>query len=96
MKTFKLNNTEYTIRRCTAIAYCNFIEDEDIFSPDESKRQEALFVSNPAANESDEIIEYVVFGFAEPEDMHDFQNMCDEPNAWSSDWEVLDTVRFLE
>lgn len=79
-KSFTINNTEYTIYTCTAIAGCD----------ETNTRQDALLVENTA--ESGEIFQYVVFGWEMPETAEDFENMCEDSTAWESDCEVLETV----
>lgn len=81
MKTFEMNGTEYTLEPCTAICGADL--------GDESKRQDAILVSS---ENSGERTEFVVFGWEMPETSEDFSDMCDEPGAWESDWEVLNTV----
>ena len=83
-KTFTVEGIEYTVEEITAIATGagEYTEDD---------RQYALLVTNVA--DSGEKIEYVVFGFNMPEDEDDFATMCDDSDAWDSDWETLATVR---
>lgn len=76
-----LDEIEYTIDKCSAIALCD-LED--------GARQDALLVQY--TNDSGEEIKAVVFGFEMPTDADDFSAMIDEPFAWESDWEVLNTV----
>ena len=83
-KTFTVEGTEYTVEDITAIATCAGEHGEDF-------RQNALLVTNMA--DSGEKIEYVVFGWAMPENDNDFSDMCEDSNAWDSDWETLETVR---
>lgn len=81
MKTFTINNTEYTVTPCTAIASC------DLNTGD---RQDALLIENTA--DSGEKFRYVVFGYEMPTTAEDFQDMADDSSAWESDCEVLETV----
>ena len=83
-KTFTVEGTEYTVEDITAIATCAGEYSED-------KRQNALLVTNVA--DSGEKIEYVVFGYDMPDDENDFSDMCEDSNAWDSDWETLETVK---
>ena len=83
-KTFTVEGTEYTVEEITAIATCAGEYSED-------KRQNALLVTNVA--DSGEKIEYVVFGWNMPKNGDDFSDMCEDSNAWDSDWETLETVR---
>lgn len=78
MKKFCVDNVEYEVERVTAIAGCDLEEGE-------SMRQECLLVRDSGE-------ESVVFGFDMPEDDDDIRRMCDEPSAWETDWEVLETV----
>ena len=82
-KTFTYEGREYTIKEVTAIADCD--------DYDEEYRQDALLVTSVA--DSGEKIEYVVFGWVMPENDDDFSDMCEDSNAWDSDWETLETVR---
>ena len=83
-KTFTVEGTEYTVENITAIATCAGEYSED-------KRQNALLVTNVA--DSGEKIEYVVFGYDMPDDENDFSDMCEDSNAWDSDWETIETVK---
>ena len=83
-KTFTVEGTEYTVEEITAIATCAGEYSED-------KRQNALLVTNVA--DSGEKIEYVVFGYDMPDDENDFSDMCEDSNAWDSDYETLETVK---
>ena len=83
-KTFTVEGTEYTVEEITAIATCAGEYSED-------KRQNALLVTNVA--DSGEKIEYVVFGYDMPDDENDFSDMCEDSNAWDSDWETIETVK---
>lgn len=83
-KTFTVKGTEYTVEEITAIATCAGEYSEDF-------RQNALLVTSMA--DSGELIEYVVFGWNMPENDDDFADMCEDSNAWDSDWETLETVR---
>ena len=82
MKTFEINNTEYTMESCTAICGSDL--------GDESKRQDAILVTSENGGEKSE---FVVFGWEMPETSEDFSDMCDDSSAWESDWEVLETVK---
>lgn len=83
-KTFTFDGRKYTIREVTAIADCDDYNEE--------YRQDALLVTTVA--DSGEKFEWVVFGFDKlPEDDRDFENMEDDPYAWDSDYETLETVR---
>ena len=73
MKT-TLNNIEYTITPCTAIALC----DEG----NEAARQNALLIT--AAMESGETTEHIVFGWEMPENAADFADMCEDSSAWEA------------
>lgn len=73
MKTFEINDNEYTITTCTAIAEC----DEG----NEDARQDALLVIN--VGDSGERFEYVVFGWDMPETAEDFADMCEDASAWA-------------
>ena len=77
-KNFTIDNTEYTVTTCTAIALGDISE------------QEALLVENTA--DSGEKFEKVVFGYEMPETAEDFEAMCEDASAWESDSDVLDTV----
>ena len=77
-KTFTIDNTEYTVTTCTAIAL------GDVFE------QGALLVENTA--DSGEMFQKVVFGYEMPETAEDFDEMCGDSGAWESDCEVLGTV----
>ena len=77
-KTFTIDNTEYTVTTCTAIAL------------DDVSEQEALLVENTA--DSGEMFQKVVFGYEMPETAEDFEAMCEDSSAWESDHEVLETV----
>ena len=83
-KIFTVEGTEYTVTEVTAIA-----DEYGVYSED--KRQNALLVTNVA--DSGEKIEYVVFGWNMPDDENDFSDMCEDSNAWDSDWETLETVK---
>jgi hypothetical protein len=75
-------NTEYTVKTITAIAAYN--------GADESKRQNALLVSNEKDGEK---FESVVFGWEMPADLGEFESMSEDSSMWDSDSEVLETVR---
>ena len=83
-KTFIIEGTEYTVEEITAIATCAGEHGEEM-------RQNALLVTNMA--DSGEKIEYVVFGYDMPENDDDFSDMCEDSDAWDSNWETLKTVR---
>ena len=83
-KTFTVEGTEYTVEEITAIATCVGEHGEDF-------RQNALLVTNTA--DSGEKIEYVVFGYDMPENDDDFYDMCEDSDAWDSNWETLETVK---
>ena len=80
-KTFTVNNTDYTVIEVTAVASCDM---------DTGDRQDALLVVN---TQNGEKVEKVVFGYEMPETAEDFLDMCDDYNAWDSDYEVLETVK---
>ena len=82
MKTFEINNTEYTVESCTAICGSDLGDD--------SKRQDAILVTSENGGEKSE---FVVFGWEMPETAEDLSDMCDDSSAWESDHEVLDTVK---
>ena len=82
MKTFAINGAEYTVNPCTAICGADM--------GDESSRQDALFVSSENGGEKSE---FVVFGYEMPETDENFRDMCDDPSAWESDQDVVDTVK---
>lgn len=79
-KIFIINNAEYTIDTCTAIA-CTIGDTE---------RQDALLVTTIA--DSGEKFENVVFGYEMPEDADEFDAICEDSAAWSSDHEDLASV----
>ena len=83
-KTFTVEETEYTVEDITAIATCAGEHGEEM-------RQNALLVTNMA--DSGEKIEYVVFGWAMPENEDDFSDMCEDSDAWDSNWETIETVK---
>lgn len=80
-KTFIINNTEYTVTACTAVAYCD-LETGD--------RQNALLV---VSYQNGAKFEKVVFGHKMPETDEDFSDMYEDSSAWESDWEVLESVK---
>ena len=82
MKTFAINGVEYTVEPCTAICGADM--------GDESKRQNALLVTSELNGEK---FEEVVFGYEMPETDEDFRDMCEDPSAWESDQDVVDTVK---
>lgn len=79
-KTFTLDNAEYTISTCTAIAA----------SIGDTERQNALLVESES--DSGERTIFVVFGYDMPECESDFYEMCDDSSAWDNEQETLDTV----
>ena len=79
--TFKINGSEYTIEPCTTICAAD--------AEDESKRQEALCVTNEC---NGELFKYVVFGYDMPETTEQFADICADPGAWESSQEVLGTA----
>jgi hypothetical protein len=81
--TFILENTEYIVATCTAVALSAGDEESD--------RQDALLVTS--YGDSGEKFEYVVFGYLMPETIEDFSIMCKDSAAWDSDWETLKTVK---
>ena len=83
-KTFTVEGTEYTVEDITAIATCAGEHGEEM-------RQNALLVTNMA--DSEEKIEYVVFGYDMPENDDDFSDMCEDSDAWDSNFETLETVK---
>ena len=83
-KTFTVEGTEYTVEDITAIATCAGEHGEEM-------RQNALLVTNMA--DSGEKIEYVVFGYDMPENDDDFSDMCEDSDAWDSNWETIETVK---
>lgn len=83
-KTFTVEETEYTVEEITAIATCAGEYSED-------DRQNALLVTN--MTDSGENIEYVVFGYDMPENEDDFSDMCEDSDAWGSNYETLKTVK---
>ena len=83
-KTFTVEGTEYTVEDITAIATCAGEHGEEM-------RQNALLVTNMA--DSGEKIEYVVFGYDMPENDDDFSDMCEDSDAWDSNFETLETVK---
>ena len=68
MKKFE----EYTVEECTAIALCD--------GEDESCRQNALLITS--TEESGEVVEKLVFGWAMPESDEDWRDMCEDTGAW--------------
>ena len=83
-KTFTVEGTEYTVEDITAIATCAGEHGEDF-------RQNALLVTNMA--DSGEKIEYVVFGYNMPENDDESSDMCEDSDAWDSNWETIKTVK---
>lgn len=81
-KTFKIGNTEYTIRECTAIC-------KDM---GESERRKAIYVSS--FTDSGEKSEYVIFDYDMPEDENQFGKMCEESSEWDGWYETIETVEF--
>ena len=83
-KTLTIDGRDWTFKEITAIANCNDYNEE--------YRQDALLVTTVA--DCGEKLEWVVFQFDKlPEDDRDFENMEDDPYAWDSDYETLETVR---
>lgn len=76
-----IENTEYTITPCTAIA------SGDLSA---GSIQNALLVENTGG--SGESFRYVVFGYNMPETDEGLAYMCEDSAAWESDYEVLRTV----
>ena len=83
-RTFKIGNTEYTVRECTAIC-------KDL---GESERRKAIYVESIA--ESGEKSEYVIFDYEMPENEHEFRKMCEESSEWDGWYETIETVEFTE
>ena len=83
-KTFTVEGTEYIVEDITAIATCSGEHGEEM-------RQNALLVTSIA--DSGEKIEYVVFGYDMPENDDDFSDMCEDSDAWDSNFETLETVK---
>ena len=79
-KIFTVGGTKYTVITCTAVAACDL---------DTNDRQDALLV---VTYRNGDKIEKVVFGYDMPETAEDFEDMCEDSNAWESDYEVLETV----
>ena len=82
--TFTVEGTEHAAEDITAIATCVGEYSEDF-------RQNALLVTNMA--DSGEKIECVVFGWAMPENEDGFSDMCEDSDAWDSNWETIKTVK---
>lgn len=80
-KTITINETEYTISNCTAVACCDLKN---------AAQQDALLVT---CYRDGEKVECVVFGYEMPETADDFVAMCEDSFAWESYYEVLETVR---
>ena len=78
-KTYTINNTEYSITNCTAIA----------LNAGDTERQDALLVTSSRNGEK---FAQVVFGYQMPETAEDFADMCDDPAAWDSDYKTVETV----
>ena len=72
-KTYTMNEKEYTVSTCTAIALCD-VESEEA-------RQSALLVST---EENGEKFGQIVFGWTMPESVEDFADMCEDSAAWES------------
>lgn len=85
MKTFEIDGANYAIEPCTAICAAD--------AGDESKRQEALCVTNEC---NGELFEYVVFGYDMPETEEAFLEMCDDASAWESNCETLKTALYSQ
>lgn len=79
-KNFAIDNTEYTVTTCTAIAV----------TADDTTRQDALLIESTA--DSGEKFRYIVFGYEMPDTAEDFEAMSDDSSAWTSDYEDLETV----
>lgn len=82
MKQFEIDNTEYTIERCTAICAADCGE--------ESKRQDALLVTSERDGEK---FKEVVFGYEMPETEENFLDICENYAAWETDAAVIASVR---
>lgn len=80
-KEMMINGKQYTIIEITAVA----------LNAGDTEAQDALLVITE--DERGEKEEAVVFGFEMPEYLSDMINMFDEPAAWDTDRETLDTVR---
>jgi hypothetical protein len=80
-KTFTIDNTEYTVTTCTAIAV----------TAGDTDRQDALLIESTA--DSGEMFRFVAFGYDMPETVEDFQDMADDSSAWDSDSDTLATVQ---
>ena len=78
--TVENDSHEYTVTECTAIAV----------TAGDTERQDALYVYS--FSDAGEKFEYVVFGYAMPEDDDEFLTMSDDYSAWSSDYEDVETV----
>lgn len=83
-KTFRIGNTEYTVKECTAIC-------KDM---GESERRKALYIYN--VSESGEKSEYVIFDFDMPESEAEFLKMCQESSEWDGWYETIETIEFTE
>ena len=81
-KTYTINDTNYTIRTCTAV------------SVGETERTTALYVDY--YEESGEHVEYVVFNATMPEDEDEFMILCDYSDEWDSHYRTIATVCFDE
>lgn len=81
-KTFTIDDIEYTFTEVTAVPDCCL---------DTGERSDGILVEWTDDN-GGERLQYVVFWYDLPETAEDFAAMCDEPSAWDSDWEVLETV----
>ena len=80
-KTFKIGNTEYTVKECTAIC-------KDL---GESERRKAIYIESIA--ESGEKDEYVLFDYDMPENETEFLKMCEYPSEWDG-WD--ETIEITE
>lgn len=94
-KTFHIEDNEYTVKPCTAIAYCDLewnVNDEPIYN--EEARQNALFVEKiaPAGEERVQAVVFCDWKLDALETDEDFAAMCEDSWAWESDYETLDSV----
>ncbi len=84
-KVFTIDEKEYTVIPCTAVAISDGDTEED--------RQFALFV---VCFQNGETSESVVFGYPMPETGEDFANISADSSAWDSNIEVLATVIVMD
>ena len=94
-KTFHIENNEYTVMPCTAIPYCELGwtgDGEPIYN--EEARQNALFVEKvvPFGEERFQAVVFCDWGLDDLKTDEDFAEMCEDSEAWESDWETLDSV----